>query len=81
VTSNVSDLGPGTVRDSIVGTVSGSTPYSGHGVTVSGDFYVADRDGNRSDRLSFTFVTERSASTIMKRLARAVGVPVTALLE
>jgi hypothetical protein len=64
VTSQISDLGPGNARDSIGGTVSCSTPYSGHGVTVSGNLYVVDRGGNRSNRLSFTFVTERSASTI-----------------
>jgi hypothetical protein len=64
VTSQISDLGPGTAQDSSVGTVSCSTPYSGHGVTVSGNFHVVDRDGHRSNRLSFTFVTEGSASTI-----------------
>jgi hypothetical protein len=35
-------------------------PYTGHGVTLSGNLSVADRDGHRSNRLSFTFVTERS---------------------
>jgi hypothetical protein len=65
VTSQISDLGSGTARDSVVGTVSCSTPYSGHGVTASENLYVVDRDGNRSNRLSFTFVTEQSASTIL----------------
>jgi len=66
VTSNISDLGPGTgnARDALVGTVSCSTPYSGQGVTLSGNLYVVDRGGNRSNRLPFTFVTERSTSTI-----------------
>lgn len=64
VTSPISDLGPGSARSDSFGTVTCSTPYSGHGVTLSGNLFVADRGGNRSNRLSFTFVTERSGEIV-----------------